>query len=66
MGTAGGIYHFRDQITLGDPDALLICNSDVCCDFPFDAMIENYRNTCLNNNGHLILGTEVYFKNILH
>ncbi|RDD39038.1 Mannose-1-phosphate guanyltransferase alpha-B [Trichoplax sp. H2] len=62
MGTGGGIYHFRDQITLCNPQALLVCNADVCCDFPFSEMIENYRNNCLDSNGHLILGTEASSK----
>ena len=34
MGTAGGIYHFRDQIRAGNPDAFFVMNGDVCADFP--------------------------------
>lgn len=34
LGTAGGIYHFRDQIRAGDPDAFFVLNGDVCADFP--------------------------------
>jgi mannose-1-phosphate guanylyltransferase len=34
LGTAGGIYHFRDVITLGQPDAVLVLHSNLCCDYP--------------------------------
>uniref|UniRef100_A0A674P0M3 GDP-mannose pyrophosphorylase Aa n=1 Tax=Takifugu rubripes TaxID=31033 RepID=A0A674P0M3_TAKRU len=34
LGTAGGIYHFRDQIVAGGPEAFFIMNADVCSAFP--------------------------------
>lgn len=34
LGTAGGLYHFRDQIRFGSPDAFFVMNGDVCADFP--------------------------------
>lgn len=34
LGTAGGLYHFRDQIRFGNPDAFFVLNGDVCADFP--------------------------------
>lgn len=34
LGTAGGLYHFRDQIRSGGPDAFFVMNGDVCADFP--------------------------------
>lgn len=43
MGTAGGLYHFRDQIRHGDPDAFLVINGDVCGDFDFDKMLQQHR-----------------------
>lgn len=39
LGTAGGIYHFRDQIKQGSPDGFFVMNSDVCCDFPLKKII---------------------------
>ena len=36
LGTAGGIYHFRDQIRAGNPDAFFVMNGDVCADFPLE------------------------------
>lgn len=40
LGTAGGIYHFRDQIRVGNPDAFFVLNGDVCADFPLQTMLE--------------------------
>lgn len=34
LGTAGGLYHFRDQIRRGNPDAFFLLNGDVCADIP--------------------------------
>lgn len=45
MGTGGGLYHFRDQIKYGNPEAFLIINGDVCGDFDFDKMLEQHRKT---------------------
>ncbi|MCL4132913.1 UNVERIFIED_CONTAM: hypothetical protein GTU68_051316, partial [Idotea baltica] len=44
LGTAGGIYHFRDQIKSGNPDAFFVLNGDVCGDFPLKEMLEFHRN----------------------
>lgn len=38
LGTAGGLYHFRDQIRYGNPDAFFIINGDVCADFPLEEL----------------------------
>lgn len=40
LGTAGGMYHFRDQIRTGSPDAFFIMNGDVCADFPLQEMLD--------------------------
>jgi len=40
LGTAGGIYHFRDQIRKGNPDGFFVMNSDVCCNFPLKSIID--------------------------
>lgn len=39
LGTAGGIYHFRDQIKSGNPDAFILIHGDVCGDFPLTDMV---------------------------
>ena len=33
LGTAGGLYFFRDLILLGDPDAVIVLHADICADF---------------------------------
>ena len=40
MGTAGGLYHFRDQIRCGNPDYFFVLNGDVCADFPLVEMLQ--------------------------
>jgi len=45
MGTAGGMYHFRDQIRHGNPEAFLVINGDVCGDFDFESMLSQHRAT---------------------
>lgn len=40
LGTAGGLYHFRDQIRRGNPDAFFVLNGDVCADFPLRSLYE--------------------------
>jgi len=55
LGTAGGMYHFRDQIRAGNPAAFFVLNGDVCADFPLAELLE-FHNT---KGGILtIMGTE--------
>ena len=61
MGTAGGLYHFRDQIarTFGsETSSFFVLNSDVCCDFPLSEMIALQRQST-NGTGFVIMGTKV-------
>ncbi|KAF6016399.1 hypothetical protein EB796_025283 [Bugula neritina] len=44
LGTAGGIYHFRDQIQNGNPEAFFVFNCDVCGDFPLIEMLKFHRS----------------------
>lgn len=34
MGTAGGLYHFRDEILKGNPKRFFVIHADVCSSFP--------------------------------
>lgn len=43
MGTAGGMYHFRDQIGLGNPEAFFVMNGDICADFPLRPLYEFHK-----------------------
>lgn len=58
LGTAGGLYHFRDQILAGNPDSFFVMNSDVCGDFPLKEMLSF---TVQKGGGShcTVLGTEV-------
>ena len=40
LGTAGGMYHFRDQIRSGSPAYFFVMNGDVCADFPLQEILE--------------------------
>ena len=40
LGTAGGIYHFRDQIKAGNPTSFILINGDVSGDFPLEELLE--------------------------
>ncbi|GAA98996.1 uncharacterized protein L969DRAFT_95671 [Mixia osmundae IAM 14324] len=34
LGTAGGLYHFRDLILKGNPQQVFVLHADICCSFP--------------------------------
>ncbi|KAK6910735.1 mannose-1-phosphate guanylyltransferase [Kwoniella mangroviensis CBS 10435] len=41
LGTAGGLYHFRDSILRPPvPQNIFICNIDICSAFPFTEILE--------------------------
>ncbi|KAG7206603.1 hypothetical protein KM043_000286 [Ampulex compressa] len=40
LGTAGGMFHFRDQIRSGAPSYFFVMNGDVCTDFLLQEMLE--------------------------
>jgi mannose-1-phosphate guanylyltransferase len=56
LGTAGGLYHFRDAILKGRPDRFFVLNSDVCCSFPLEAMLNLFEE---KDAEAIILGTRV-------
>ena len=56
LGTAGGLYHFRDAILKGRPDRLFVLNADVCCSFPLGEMLRLFDD---KNAEAVILGTRV-------
>ncbi|KAF9438591.1 Proteasome subunit alpha type-2 [Entomortierella beljakovae] len=56
LGTAGGLYHFRDEILRGNPEQVFVLHADVACTFPLIEMRkahEGHRGLCT------ILGTKV-------
>lgn len=50
LGTAGGLYHFRDQIRMGNPDAFFVMNGDVCADFPLEQLYQFHKQQPEKNN----------------
>lgn len=56
LGTAGGLYHFRDAILKGRPDRLFVLNADVCCSFPLAEML---KLSVERDAEAVILGTRV-------
>src|SRR5271156_2262074 len=43
LGTAGGLYLFRDAILKGDPKTLIVMHADVCCSFPLEDMLAMHK-----------------------
>jgi mannose-1-phosphate guanylyltransferase len=56
LGTAGGLYHFRDAILKGRPEHIFVLNSDVCCSFPLNEMLQLAQE---KDAEAVILGTRV-------
>ncbi len=56
LGTAGGLYHFRDAILKGKPDRFFVLNADVCCSFPLSEMLKLFEE---KDAEAVILGTRV-------
>lgn len=49
LGTAGGIYHFRDEIIRGNPQQFFVMHVDVACTFPLNEMVAahmRHRGLC--------------------
>ncbi|KAL4209296.1 Proteasome subunit alpha type-2 [Rhizopus azygosporus] len=42
LGTAGGIYHFRDEVIRGNPQQFFVMHVDIACDFPLNEMMETH------------------------
>lgn len=65
LGTAGGMYHFRDQIRSGNPGAFFVLNGDVCADFPLQELYDFHRS---KNEKALvsIMGTEATRQQAVH
>ncbi len=53
MGTAGGVFHFRDRIMSGGDavDAFFVMNGDVCADFPLEDLLAFHN---LGEHGNLV------------
>ncbi|KAF3491335.1 mannose-1-phosphate guanyltransferase [Arthroderma uncinatum] len=56
LGTAGGLYHFRDAILKGRPERFFVLNADVCCSFPLGEMLKLFEE---KDAEAVILGTRL-------
>lgn len=56
LGTAGGLYHFRDAILKGKPQRFFVLNADVCCSFPLNDMLKLFDD---KDAEAVILGTRL-------
>ncbi|PSN48817.1 Mannose-1-phosphate guanyltransferase alpha-A [Blattella germanica] len=65
LGTAGGIYHFRDQIRSGNPEAFFVLNGDVCADFPLVEML-GFHQEKKDKSLVTIMATEATRQQSLH
>ncbi|BGP43542.1 hypothetical protein JCM10450v2_007709 [Rhodotorula kratochvilovae] len=55
LGTAGGLYHYRDQILKGNPDQIFVLHSDVVCGWPLTELQKFH-------SGHRGVGTVMTVK----
>jgi mannose-1-phosphate guanylyltransferase len=39
LGTAGGLYHFRDAILKGNPSQIFVIHADICFSYPLSEMM---------------------------
>ncbi|XP_066916278.1 mannose-1-phosphate guanyltransferase alpha-A-like [Clytia hemisphaerica] len=61
LGTAGGLYHFRDQIVTANTKAIVVIHADIFCVLPLTKMMEMFSSKNENNAGsHIVLGTQVH------
>ncbi|KAJ2465150.1 hypothetical protein EV174_006703, partial [Coemansia sp. RSA 2320] len=43
LGTAGGFFHFRDQIVRGNPSNIFMLYTDICCSFPLNELLAQHE-----------------------
>ncbi|KAJ1648128.1 hypothetical protein J3B02_001805 [Coemansia erecta] len=43
LGTAGGFFHFRDQIMRGNPKNIFMLYTDICCSFPLNDLLSQHE-----------------------
>ncbi|MEE6488947.1 hypothetical protein FKM82_015441 [Ascaphus truei] len=65
LGTGGGIYHFRDQILSGGPQAFFVMNADVCSEFPLVQML-NFQTQHGETHSYIMLGATANRKQSLN
>lgn len=56
LGTAGGLYHFRDAILKGSPSQIFVIHADICFSYPLGEMMAFHEN---HRGVGTIMGVEV-------
>eukprot|EP01111_Echinosteliopsis_oligospora_P019504 TRINITY_DN946_c2_g1_i1.p1 TRINITY_DN946_c2_g1~~TRINITY_DN946_c2_g1_i1.p1 ORF type:complete len:338 (+),score=55.77 TRINITY_DN946_c2_g1_i1:56-1069(+) len=56
LGTAGGLYMFKDKILAGSPSTIFILHADICCAFPLKEMLAFHKSS---SKVCTIMGTKV-------
>jgi len=56
LGTAGGLFEFKNVIMQNDTECFFVIHSDVCCSFPFDEILSFHR---AHGKVCTIMGTKV-------
>ncbi|XP_065656504.1 mannose-1-phosphate guanyltransferase alpha isoform X2 [Hydra vulgaris] len=65
LGTAGGLYHFRDQIISKHASAVIVIHADIFCILPLNEMLSLfYQKNQLKDGSHIVLGTQVHMGNV--
>ncbi|EDQ87353.1 uncharacterized protein MONBRDRAFT_33433 [Monosiga brevicollis MX1] len=55
LGTAGGMYHFRDLVRRGNPDAVFVVHGNVCSDVDFNELLTFH--SCVGDGLHTTMLT---------
>jgi len=56
LGTAGGLYFFRNEILEGNPSNIFVLHADICCGFPLKELLEFHAS---HGQACTIMGTKV-------
>ncbi|KYQ92139.1 mannose-1-phosphate guanylyltransferase [Tieghemostelium lacteum] len=56
LGTAGGLYHYRETILQNQPENIFVLHSDICCSFPLGDLLRFHLE---NQRICTIMGTQV-------
>lgn len=63
LGTAGGLYYFRNEIMSGSPESFFVIHGDIVCSFPLQKMIDFYDEKTRENGSKkldaVLMGVQV-------
>eukprot|EP00128_Syssomonas_multiformis_P017306 Colp12_sorted_trinity150504_noHs@16276 len=65
LGTAGGLYHFRDQILSGNPDSFFVLHADIASSFPLNEILEFHQKHG-DGKHHTMMGVKYDRENAHH